>query len=262
MKDWNEAAFERPQRSRHGRQNLGARLRRTISMGMDRPTQPDMSIFNHNQIAAPPFPLEVFDAVADWVSGYAENKSAPVEYVDVSTLAVAASMIGAKRHCSPWHGWEEPSIVWGALIGQPSFGKSPSHELHRHAMRRVEEALNADWDARTAEYEKELQLSEAHKRKWEADVAAAVSKGIDPPEMPAEAREPDKPTRRRILISDATTEKVAHLLSENPGGLVCIRDELAGWRGSFDKYGGAGSDSAFWLEAYGGRALATIASSR
>ena len=104
--------------------------------------------------------------------GSAETKSAPVEYVAVSTLAVAASMIGAKRHASPWLGWYEPAIFWGALIGPPSFGKSPSNEPHRNAVRRVEDVLNADWEARTAEYEKQLQLAEARKTQWEQEAAA------------------------------------------------------------------------------------------
>ena len=80
-------------------------------------------------------------------------------------------------------------------------------------MRQVEDTRNADWDARTAEYEKELQSSEAHKKKWEAALSAAINSGAQAPEMPVEAHEPEMPTRRRILIGDATTEKIAHLLS-------------------------------------------------
>jgi Protein of unknown function (DUF3987) len=34
---------------------------------------------------------------------------------------------------------------------------------------------------------------------------------------------------------------------------MLFRDELAGWIGALDKYGGAGGDRAFYLEAYGGR---------
>jgi hypothetical protein len=51
-------------------------------------------------------------------------------------------------------------------------------------------------------------------------------------------------------------EKVARLVLENPKGLMLFRDELSGWIGSLDKYGGAGGDRAFYLEAYGGRPYA------
>jgi putative DNA primase/helicase len=58
---------------------------------------------------------------------------------------------------------------------------------------------------------------------------------------------------RRVWVVDSTTEKVVRLLAENPRGIICFRDELAGLLGGFDKYGGSGSDRAFWLEAYEGR---------
>ena len=64
---------------------------------------------------------------------------------------------------------------------------------------------------------------------------------------------PKSPTKDRLWIVDSTTEKVARILGENPGGLICFRDELAGLLGAFDKYGGSGGDRSFWIEAYGGR---------
>jgi len=42
-------------------------------------------------------------------------------------------------------------------------------------------------------------------------------------------------------------------MAANPKGLLYIRDELTGWLGNFDRYGGSGGDRAMWLEAWGGR---------
>jgi len=64
---------------------------------------------------------------------------------------------------------------------------------------------------------------------------------------------PKSPTKHRLWIVDSTTEKVARILGENPSGLICFRDELAGLLGGFDRYGGSGGDRSFWIEAYGGR---------
>ena len=88
-------------------------------------TKPDMSIVRRNRIAAPTFPLEVFGPAAEWVKTTAESKSAPVDYVALGLLVVTAGMIGPKRRVSPWEGWDEPSILWGALVGDPSSHKSP-----------------------------------------------------------------------------------------------------------------------------------------
>ena len=134
MKDWNEA-HQNGHNARDTADEVWVRTAASLNGHGSSDTLPDMSILHRNQIAAPPFPLEVFGPTADWVNT-AETKSAPIEYVGVSTLAFAASMIGAKRHASPWLGWYEPAIFWGALIGPPSFGKSPSNEPHRNAVRR------------------------------------------------------------------------------------------------------------------------------
>jgi len=44
------------------------------------------------------------------------------------------------------------------------------------------------------------------------------------------------------------------MLAESPRGLLYVRDELAGWLGGFDRYGGAGADRAFYLETWNGGA--------
>jgi hypothetical protein len=54
-------------------------------------------------------------------------------------------------------------------------------------------------------------------------------------------------------VADATTEKLAALAAALPRGLLLVRDELSGWFGAFDRYGGGGADRSFALEMYGGR---------
>ena len=162
-------------------------------------------------------------------------------------------VIGPKRRVSPWEGWEEPSIIWGAGVGPPSVSKSPAFDPLREAVRTVERGLNADWDSKLSKFETDKNAADAHRAKWEQEVAAAVRSKADVPVMPEEAAEPEKPTQRRLWVVDSTPEKLVRLLAENPGGLICYRDELTGLIGGFDKYGGSGADRAFWLEAYGGR---------
>jgi hypothetical protein len=214
---------------------------------------PDMSIIRRNQIAAVPFPLDILGPAADWVKTTAESKSAPVDYVALGLLVTAAGMIGPKRRVSPWDGWDEPSILWCGLVGPPSQHKSPSLDPYRDAVRTLERDLNRDWDAIKGKYETAKNVADARRKVWEQSVTAAVKKGADVPELPEGANPPQSPTKHRRWIVDATTEKVARILGENPGGLICFRDELAGLLGGFDKYGGSGTDRAFWLEAYGGR---------
>jgi hypothetical protein len=104
------------------------------------------------------------------------------------------------------------------------------------------------------EWEGANMAAKAAREKWEKAVRAAVQNDDPPPEMPASAVAPEAPTLPRIRISDATQEAIGHLCAANPRGLLFFRDELTGWIGNFDRYGGNGGDRAFWLEAYDGKA--------
>jgi hypothetical protein len=216
-------------------------------------SDPDMSVIRRNRTAAAEFPLDVFGSAAPWVKTVAESKSAPVSYVALNLLVVTAGCIGPKRRVSPWDGWDEPSILWGGLVGEPSQAKSPSMDPFRDAARGIERAANGDWEFRRAEFENEKQVAEARRAHWEQEVKQAVKVKQEPPPLPSGAIEPKVPTKCRLWIVDATTEKVARILGENRCGLISFRDELAGLLGGFDRYGGSGSDRAFWIEAYGGR---------
>lgn len=63
-------------------------------------------------------------------------------------------------------------------------------------------------------------------------------------------------TPARFLVGDTTTESLAPLMASNPRGIFCVRDELAGWFGSIDRYAQSRSacsaDQAFLLSAYNG----------
>jgi hypothetical protein len=72
--------------------------------------------------------------------------------------------------------------------------------------------------------------------------------------MPATAVESMEPVRPRVIVSDTTPEKLGALSAGQPRGLLYVRDELSGWFGAFDRYGGNGAERALWLEAFGGRA--------
>jgi hypothetical protein len=109
------------------------------------------------------------------------------------------------------------------------------------------------FDTERLGYETAKTAAKAKREAWEAEVKAAVKAGQTPPQMPAGAEPPDAPVRPRIRVADATVEALGLLAAGLPRGLLLVRDELSGWLGAFDKYGGGGSDRAFAIEMYGGR---------
>ena len=218
----------------------------------------DLSILSHQNLAPPDLPFAAFGSYwADWIRVQAEAKSCAPDYVAGGLLGGAGVLIGNARWGSPWAGWEEPPIVWISSVGNPSSGKSPGLDAIRDLIGSIEADSNADhkenvdaWDTQKREAKIRLDV-------WESACKAALkdSIGVMPPK-PENTEEPPRPTRKRIITNDPTVEKVARLVLENPKGMMLFRDELAGWIGALDKYGGAGGDRAFYLESYGGRAYA------
>lgn len=215
---------------------------------------PDVSVLQRAQVAAPAMPLSGFgEPLESYIRDAAAALGAPIDYVALSVLAGAAGLIGARRYVLIWFGWREPGILWVALVGEPSTNKSPSIDPARCALNAVEAEKLEEFEPKDEEYKEAAMMAKAVRRSWEKAVEAAVTKDRPIPEMPAEAREPERPVRPRTWIANATTEKLARLLAEQPGGIINFCDELSGLIGSFDRYGGNGGDRAFWLELFGGR---------
>src|SRR5262249_32420171 len=160
-------------------------------------------------------------------------------FVALPVLAVAASAIGNTRALRLKRGWEEPPVIWSALVADSGTLKSPAYLKAVPHLFRIQKRLLLEYKQRCARYQEELADYEDAKRKAKAD-------GAEPPDQP------EKPVLRRVVCSDTTIEKLAVILEDNPRGLLLARDELSGWLGSFTRYKGkaGGTDLPNWLEAF------------
>ena len=214
----------------------------------------DLSIVNGSRRPAPRFPLRIFGPYwSDWIGQHAEACSAPVDYVAAALLSEASALIGNSRWVMAWPGWNEPPILWLANVGNPSSGKSPAQDAVVNLLRTLEDELAADYPDQLRQWRTDKLAAKVEHEDWETKLRHAIKQGQPLPTQPAAAVEPEKPVRPRIRVSDTTPEALGRLLAVLPRGLLLHRDELAGWLGNFDKYGGAGGERAFWLEAFGGR---------
>ena len=217
--------------------------------------EPDMQLIEGYRQPAMAFPVQLFgDFWSQWLVSAAESKSAPVDYVAAGLMTSAAALIGNARFVTPWDGWAEPPIFWACCIGLPSSGKTPAINAAMDLMREIEVTLNPDFDDRCKEYEQLKAIANVARKELEAEIKKARKNGSKIPPMPDDALEPEKPSKRRIVIMDTTVEIIAPMISKSPKGLMCFRDELAGWLGSMNQYkGGSGPDRAFYLESYNGK---------
>ena len=73
---------------------------------------PDLTILVAGRREPPEFPLEALGPFwSDWISGHAENRSVPADYVAAGLLASTGALIGNARWVSPWKGWSEPPVL-------------------------------------------------------------------------------------------------------------------------------------------------------
>ncbi|HEV7267246.1 MAG TPA: DUF3987 domain-containing protein [Falsiroseomonas sp.] len=217
--------------------------------------KPDLSLAEREAMPPPAWPRELLPpGWGAFIGEAAEARGCPPDFVGLCVLAAVAARIGNARWGSPWSGWREPTTLWAAAVGLPSSGKSGGMDEAADALAAIEAEGNADWEDRCREYRTRKQEAREIRERWEGDVKAAVKAGNPPPLEPLGAREPDPLARRRVMTTDPTIEKAGRLAADNPRGLLLLRDELAGWLGGMDRYGGGGgADRAFWLQAYGGR---------
>jgi len=214
---------------------------------------PDLSILDEGRRAPPELPAATFGPAWGELKKLAADKGAPVDYVALGWLTVCASVIGSKRRAVPYPGssWEEPSILWLGLVGDPSHNKSPSLDPFQNILRKLEDEKTDEHEAALSTWRADCERAKVERTAWQEAVKAASKDGLATPPLPSDAEEPNEPKRRRYFVQDTTPESMAAILLGNPEGSLMIRDELAGWLTSFDRYNPGGR--TYWLEAYGGR---------
>ncbi len=215
---------------------------------------PDLSLLGTGRRAAPVFPLSLLGSFwADWLERKAKAASGPVDYVATALLSCTGAALGNVRWATAGASWSEPPLLWAGNVGGPSSSKSPCTDSAIRLVSYAEERMAQDFDVERLKYDTAKEAAEATKEAWQEKVKAAIKRGDEAPLKPPSAEPPDPPIRPRIRVADATIEKLAALAALLPRGLLLVRDELAGWLGGFDRYGGGGSDRAFAIEMYGGR---------
>lgn len=132
--------------------------------------------------------------------------------------------IKVKRHDD----WKESARLWAALVGLPSAKKTPIISAATGPLCLIDVQMMRDWKQRVARYD-------------------ALT--------PEEKKGKQRPLQTRQRIEDATVEAAQQVLEGSPWGVLLLQDELSGFFGAMDRYGGgkgAQADRAFWLRSFNG----------
>lgn len=206
-------------------------------------------------------PVEVFmpelipDSLRAWVMDVAARTQAPVEYVAVSAMVSLGAALGRRIAVRPKRrdDWCEFANLWGAVVGPPSWMKSPALDEGKRPLTIIEarglegfEVTHREWEADDAAAKVKRDGAKDRARK-----AARGRKGFDKMELVAEPI-PEEPQPPRLIVNDATVPALCDVLRANPNGVLVFRDELAGLIAELDREGMEGS-RGFYLTGWSGK---------
>jgi phage/plasmid primase-like uncharacterized protein len=195
-------------------------------------------------------------AIRDYIFDVADRQQSPPDFVAVATIIGLSGLLGRKILISPKQNddWTVTPNQWGIIIGRPSAMKSPSMKEALKPLRQLEIKMAEQHVEAIQRYKEACLLAEITESVAKQNAKKAVQKGKI--EEAKEALKTDEeaapsPTRPRLIVNDATIEKLGELLNENPNGLILSRDELAGWLAKLTKEEYQ-ADRAFYLECFDG----------
>jgi hypothetical protein len=187
-----------------------------------------------NVLKLPPFPLHLLPrAIADYAKDQAELIGVDPAVIAAAAIGAAAACIDDRLEIQPKRhdtGWTEQARLWVGIIGDPSAKKSPGISKAMGPLFKIDQ-------------------------QWREETARAHAEWLEACDnTPKGEQEPPAPIGKRLILNDATVEKMGDILSKcHPRGILSYQDELSGWLASHDAYRhGAGKDKAAWLEAYNG----------
>ncbi len=162
-------------------------------------------------------------SIKPWVKDVTERMGVPLDFTGVASLVTLAGVTGRRVFVYPKaqdKEWKESISLSGAPVAPSGAMKTPTWKTFINVV--VEQ--DSDW---RRDHEKEMAAFKTAHDKWEADIKKNIHN--------AEPTEPKAP--RRLLLNDATPEKMHEVMERNPEGVLYYRDELSSWVHEMDKKG-------------------------
>lgn len=202
-----------------------------------------------------------------WAADITKRMQVPVEFIAAPAIVALSSLIGRKIGIYPKQhdDWLVLPNLWGAVIARPGFFKSPTIAEAMKPLEKIISRANEDFDQKKTSWEMEKSINEAAIEATKDQLIKAIKKGqdVDIDSLRSKMRElkeeidRSRPIAKRYKSNDATIEKIANLMIENPNGFMILRDELYGWLASLNKSGREG-DREFYLESWNGYGSFTV----
>jgi hypothetical protein len=182
----------------------------------------------------------------------AERMQVPLDYPATVAVCSLAGAVNRRARIQPKEkdtGWIVVPNAWGGLVAPPGYLKSPVIKTVTRPLDQLQAEWRAYYQQAASEYESAKEELELRHAAWRETFKSNSKSGkATPARMNNELSEP---TLRRLIVNDSTFESMHLTMSENPAGILVIRDELTGWWSQLDRPGREG-ERAFFLQAWNG----------
>jgi hypothetical protein len=203
-----------------------------------------------------PFTLDLLPpTLRPLVEDVSERMQTPPDFAAAAMLVALAGCVCRRAFVRPKQAdfsWEMPLNLWGAIIAPPGFLKTPLVNTITKPLAVIESALQEENKQAMTRFELRSAQTKIAQEIWSRNYKQACERGAPRPEdVRPESEAP--PAQQRLLVTDATMEKLHEILIANPAGVFVLRDELVGWLATLDK-AGRESDRGFFLQSWSGDA--------
>ena len=198
------------------------------------------------------------DSFRPLVADVAERMQVPMDYPAVVMVLCLAGAVNRRAVIQPKAndtGWVNVPNLWGGIIAPPGFMKSPVIQAATRPLNQIQTEWRHEHEEALKDYSRAKEEYDLRRAAWKEQYKANSKKGRAAPDRPE--HEPEEPKLRRLIVNDATFEALHQTMSENPAGILVIRDELTGWWSQLDRAGREG-ERAFCLQAWNGDTGHTI----
>jgi putative DNA primase/helicase len=198
------------------------------------------------------------DSFRPLVADVTDRMQVPMDYPAVVMVLCLAGAVNRRAVIQPKAndtGWVIVPNLWGGIIAPPGFMKSPVIQAATRPLNQIQTEWRQEHEEALTDHAREKEEYELRRAAWKEQYKAASKKGNTAPDRPED--EPEEPKLRRLIVNDATFEALHQTMSENPVGILVIRDELTGWWSQLDRAGREG-ERAFCLQAWNGDTGHTI----
>lgn len=205
------------------------------------------------------FDLELMpESFRPLVQDVAERLSVPPDFPAVVAIVTLAGVTNRRAVIQPKQNddsWIVVPNLWGGIVAPPGMLKSPVIASMTKPAHDIEKEWRETYESEQQAYNAALELQEQEIKAWQSQSQTALRKGQTRPAKPKSSLRP--PVLRRLLTSDATFEALHSVLSENPAGILVLRDELTGWLAGLERQGRE-QERSFYLECWDGNSPFTI----